>query len=167
MEEEIIYDTCSLKRTKRLANEFIKTTTLEDDKQLRVFWSFIKQQLLSAQLAIDDTKESKFTAYTEKEISAKFHTAEQNRLRIEEMLSVLTEKISKTKLIENVIGVDEVTQQDVMMLEEALEMVKMVNELNRKALDELKKIQSVRMLGENIKRNSCSLIPKERRMDMV
>ena len=166
MEIETSYEKCSLKKTKRVVNQYMIQAPEQDKQSLVIFWSLMKQQLFEKNLVVDDMGERRHVGKSEKEVKELVEQATAKREQIEKMLSALVQKIAHIKHIETTIGTDEVTQQDVMMLEEALEMVRQVNEMNRLALEELKKIESVKALGENIRRNSCSLIPKENKMDM-
>ncbi|BFU21012.1 hypothetical protein EHI8A_084310 [Entamoeba histolytica HM-1:IMSS-B] len=166
MEIEPSIEQCSLHRVKRIVIDCIKEDTTGNTKNIQTFWSLLKQTLIEQRLVYDDTKEVIRTSNEEKQLRDLQMRAEENRKKIEEMVISLTKKIQNTKQIEQRVGTEEITQQDAMMLEEALEMVKQMNEMNKKSLNELKKIETVKALGEKVRRDSCSLIPKDNLMEI-
>ena len=163
-------DQCSLYKVKKIVNDSYSNETKENKEEIQRFYSTLKNELLKNNLVIDDvqnhSEQTKLINERKQKVKELKIQAEKNRNKITETINSIMKKIENTIQIENAIGADELTQNDAMMLEEALEMIKYIVEINNKSIDELEKIKLIYQLGENVHRNSCSLIQNNFKMEM-
>ena len=164
MEEEKAqsqYFLCSLHQVKHVANEYIKQNP-EHRQELIKFWPIVKEGLTVNELVDNDDNEN----HHEKQalltrMKDLQNQANMNTRRIEEMLINISESVKNSKQLECKVNTTEMTPQEIGMLDESMEMLKEINKTSKYALAELQKINSVKKLGEDVRRDSVSLIPRD------
>ncbi|KAL7712278.1 Uncharacterized protein QTN25_010112 [Entamoeba marina] len=150
MEIEPQYIPCSLHQIKLKVNPLIKNNT-EHVEDLAKFWSVVKQKLVERRLAIESVDDLNASKRKQQILKMKQlrTTASNNRKKIDEMLMKIASRVKSSKEIELRVGTDEITPQEIGMLEESVEMVREINFMTTSALQEIEKIAN------------CSLLPRK------
>ncbi|ELP92142.1 hypothetical protein EIN_380990 [Entamoeba invadens IP1] len=140
-------------------------------KELNLLWASTKMILERDGLLQEDSngdqklKREEKLQQQKKQIQETQLQAEANNKLIQDTLIALANRVNNTKKIES-IGTQEITVQDAISLEYALQLIKTMNEMNKESLNQLKKIETVKSLGETVTRDSCSIAPSRHQMSL-
>lgn len=155
------YTPCSLHRVKRVAAKCMKGESKSQKEQMSKFWSLIKSGVTENRLAIEEPEENPNSAAQQMRLKELQMRVEANNKLIEEMVMAILGKVKNAKEIEKKVGADEITANEASMLEESVEMVREINDKLQFALEELRKVRAVKSMGDSVRRDSCSLIPRQ------